>query len=682
MARYLRRFLIRSVLALVVAFLAVTACGNAYLVFAKKRLIAAVNGFVSPVRISAGDIYFLPPHFLYIKHAVISDGANTMISLPLLRMDVSVPHILLKKEFVLPGVKLFNPEVDAGSLERFVKAHTERVIALLASFKASCGRFSATGIRVRESVTGGLSDLVLSFREGAFSGRGSFVLPLSVFPFKELPAVQAIAETPIEWQMRGTFSSAGLSIEKCELKSRSFTGQFWGDFENSEIFAHGFVILNRSPDTGKMEVIALERKSFFLEFKDRVDRFLIRRMFKGAGVPSAERQGEMVWEDIRPDRDIDMLEVDCRLSAHFPRIDLKRVYILVNQLPLTAKGSVTIGAPASFELDVVSSMLSRETAWPYSLHGWLNGTAGNDGIRTTGEIDVNYRPSHDPSGWKEARIRFRDLECLLQPHAKMRARASSIWFLSLQNEARQSLRLDNVRLSLFLADPRYKYLGMVSAWAAGKVYASCRLDLRPESPALKAYASVRGVQSVGLQGLSDYFSHVNGAVDATARFSYPPGRLTGSLRMAKGSLQGLEFFVWLEDFFTLRGLGRIDFDALRTGFWVGKEGAGLTSLFLSSQALGVSGDYGVVDGRVNGTLALLLNRQMLEQSPKFRPILRIVGKKKPALNFVFRLSGQPRALNFFWLQSDFKKELQNAIPGFIERKIQRNVERMVNSLSE
>ena len=56
-------------------------------------------------------------------------------------------------------------------------------------------------------------------------------------------------------------------------------------------------------------------------------------------------------------------------------------------------------------------------------------------------------------------------------------------------------------------------------------------------------------------------------------------------------------------------------------------------------------------------------------------------KSKRSFAFDFKLSGELETMNFLWLESAFKKRLQDAIPGFIERKIERDIEKAIESIS-
>jgi hypothetical protein len=77
-----------------------------------------------------------------------------------------------------------------------------------------------------------------------------------------------------------------------------------------------------------------------------------------------------------------------------------------------------------------------------------------------------------------------------------------------------------------------------------------------------------------------------------------------------------------------------------------------------------------------------LPRDLLQTSSKFRPLLKVLQSDMPFLTFDFQLSGRVEAMNFKWLESDFKKKVQDYIPNFIERHIEKKVEEAINSITQ
>ncbi len=85
---------------------------------------------------------------------------------------------------------------------------------------------------------------------------------------------------------------------------------------------------------------------------------------------------------------------------------------------------------------------------------------------------------------------------------------------------------------------------------------------------------------------------------------------------------------------------------------------------------------------VASKIAFTCSRQILDHSAKFKPLLRLVEQKVNALTFDFRLSGNLQKMNFLWLESDFKQRIHNAIPGFMERSVEKKIEDSLRLLAQ
>jgi hypothetical protein len=241
----------------------------------------------------------------------------------------------------------------------------------------------------------------------------------------------------------------------------------------------------------------------------------------------------------------------------------------------------------------------------------------------------------------------------------------------------RSLVLRDVALLLRPAQKRLE-AALLAHVCSGTAHAALRLA--DKTNAVNAYCLIEGVRADQAADLAGYLKGITGRMDAKLFFSsQPKGVLRGKLDMREGVLKEYQFFQWLSDLFKLDGLKRIAFEALSTDFWVDEEGAGLRDLQLRSAKADVGGFYGVRNGMASGKLTLGLSRQMMGESPKLSRLLKLVGEKTSKLDFNFQLSGAAEAPNFLWLESDFKQELEKAIPGFVERKIEKTIEDIVNS---
>ena len=85
---------------------------------------------------------------------------------------------------------------------------------------------------------------------------------------------------------------------------------------------------------------------------------------------------------------------------------------------------------------------------------------------------------------------------------------------------------------------------------------------------------------------------------------------------------------------------------------------------------------------VSSKMFLSLRSNLLQKSPRFTPLLRLINAKQELIKFNFQLSGNLHGMNFQWLKSGFKDDLQKAIPNFAKRGFEEKIEKVIGSILE
>jgi len=179
------------------------------------------------------------------------------------------------------------------------------------------------------------------------------------------------------------------------------------------------------------------------------------------------------------------------------------------------------------------------------------------------------------------------------------------------------------------------------------------------------------------------FSNVYGKSESRFRLiSYPRPNLNGQLIIHEGYLDNVQFFSWLSDFFQLAVLKRVDFDTLSARFSADSRAIVVDELNLDSKDVNLNGNFSLdKDKLVSGRISLDLSRGLLEISPSFRPLLGLLQPDASFLRFDFQLSGLLESMNFKWLESDFKMNLQDMLSETRERGLEKGVEDIIDSIS-
>ena len=131
---------------------------------------------------------------------------------------------------------------------------------------------------------------------------------------------------------------------------------------------------------------------------------------------------------------------------------------------------------------------------------------------------------------------------------------------------------------------------------------------------------------------------------------------------------------------------RIDFESLSTDsqiFYISNRIISLNTVDLKGRELKLRGHfYFYLDDLISGNVSLALPWELLKTSPKFKSLIRILDKEVPFLTFDFKLSSLATAMNFKWLDSEFRTKLKDSIPDFIERGVERKIEGFIGSMAD
>jgi hypothetical protein len=194
---------------------------------------------------------------------------------------------------------------------------------------------------------------------------------------------------------------------------------------------------------------------------------------------------------------------------------------------------------------------------------------------------------------------------------------------------------------------------------------------------------ITDVDADKLHNLLPYCSKIYGDLSSRIHYTNYPGlNLTGELVIKDGLLDNIIFFNWVEDFLEVSSLNRISFDKLLAKFIIDDEHTSLEGIHLESKEVSFEGYFTLYENDlVSSKLSLSISKGLLTESSKLNRLFNYLAKDVSYLNFNFQLSGFFQAMNFKWLESDFKQELQNLLPHRIEERLENEVEKIIESIS-
>lgn len=666
----LRKYLIKALFFLsIIAFLitaAATLLLNSILARSINTMLEAAGKYF-PQKISIGSVFYLPPHTIVIKNATMveADGAKKeLISVAAARIKLSLAELILRRRASISSVTLYRPKIDYSGFCGFVGENFERAADFIKHMPKRDIKLS-----IKEAELGMVQDdgaaryaaanLFLKIRGGVVTARCSM----------GGDSRNPLLNQPLGCKFKGVMTDGGFSVENLEFKGEGFYAKFWGDSSGRVLWLSGFAFMNTMPNSRDYG----EGEDF-----NASDKMKSARLRRAGGLAAAGLANANLY----------FLDIGCQVNLMFPLARIERMSFTLNNIPVSLKGSILFSQPLGLDL-ALSSGGPREEAKALS-QGLqkadlkFKGTLDSNMFKGNSMLSLDFarmKPKKSGPALERLKLGFKDLALHFNGQERVKMSLEQLSLFCLAGGSAYRAFLNNLNAIIYPRSEKSKFIEFNSLFYDGSIRGWGRVDLDTTPARISCAAWIRNVDANGLGSLLAYFSKVSGRLYGQGYFnSYPRLGLTGSMVVNNGYLRDFEFFKWLADTFNLPSLKEVNFVKLSSNFTVNPEGAGLREIKLNAQDVNLSGYFNLgADNLVSSKLSLSLSRELLKGSAKFAPLLKLSDSGLDFLSFNFQLSGVLDAMNFQWLDSDLKKDVQGAIPGFIERKIERGVENIIDS---
>ncbi|MFH0828060.1 MAG: hypothetical protein V1919_02710 [Candidatus Omnitrophota bacterium] len=646
---------------LLVIFIILISC-NLALNFQKNKISALANEFFAQ-KLTIGNLLYLPPGYVFAKDVVFIDKTNfsgkKIIAFPLLKFYFSPSQLLKTGKLVITDICVYNPYSVYQDLRDFVKNNSKQIWRFLLVLPRQDVKFRIKGAHVDfGSENGGPSyvnsHFFLKIKDGAFFGYGSFSRNL----------LNRSAEIPFEYSFKGSLEANGITVNDLEVMRDNVYVKLWGSVRDLVLRVNGFAFLNT----------VFKEYAYFEPFqtpKERYDNFL-------RGFSSPPKPVEM------PKVDLFILDLDSQINFSFPEIDIQRLKFSLNNNPMSLSGKINFSPDKPVFLDLLySANFSQIKGWPIQgpaskkISVSLKGSFQDKVF--TGNSNIKFGFLKKNAGnlpLEEFNAEMENMFFSFKQYPKVTVSAKNAGFFCRTNSRNYRAQLQYLGLAANINGTRAVSAQFDSRFYDGRLKGRVEADLSQPIPGVTSYLRVKNVTANKLENLLEHFSKVHGKLSGQMRFkSFPAPNLKGGLIVNQGYIENFEFLKWLAGFFDLPSLKKIEFPRATLNFSAGPEGAGLSNINLISSDLALTGAFHLgVSDMVTSKLSLTCTRPLLEQTEKFKPLLRLAGQDVSSLTFDFRLSGSLHQMNFLWLESDFKRKLRDAIPGFMERNVERKIE--------
>ncbi len=647
---------------------------NIFLAKSKTKIEQGITDYIDQ-KISIDTIvYSFPSSFMLKNVSLFKDKtpkAEILISIEKIKLDISLPGLVIKQRIIPKNIIFDKIRADYFKCASFLSENFARIQALIESLPKNrpIKIVVKTALFSLPHKDTGVSYVIINsasqLKNRKITSSGSIAMKYnSTDKTNNLNA--DFDMQPLRYNLTGFLSKNSATMEDIELKNDNFYMKLWGVFEKSVLRLHGFASLS---DFFKTQISQETRLSIVEQFK---------LLFK--------KQPDSIAFMLKSKSNLTIAYINCLMKITPLAIQLENLSFSINNLPLRLKGSIGFIPPASIDLTFSSypyqpkkSRLANPRRFNLKITGNLKekGFNGRLWIEFLKKVRGAALSQSIDTILSNASMRFPGSR-----HINISFDQADIKYTSGNNIYKTMLY--NLSTLLHIKNNKLKFLELSSLMYDGSLKADGLIDFS-SSPFRYAFKmDIDNITSNRLASLLVHLSKIEGKATSQIHFrNFPRTSLNGNITIHDGRLNDFEFFKWLADFFSLPSLYKINFDTLSMDFFVDDNGARLDKINLDSEEITLDGYFRQYKNNlVASKISLGLPKELLASSPKFAPLLRILGGDFKLLQFDFQLSGILNAMNFKWLESDFKLKLQDSIPNFIEKKIERKIEAAIKPIYE
>lgn len=672
--KYPTKIILFSCVFFCLAAVIIAISAHVFLAVSKNKIIRAADTYFGK-NISIEDIVYLPPNTIVLKNlrlpGILPVEETRALAIQDIKIKFSLWKFFLGQQVYVSEVYINGPVVDYSRFVSFLQSNFAEILEFIKAlpnqdvvFCIKSARFNlAPKGKSREYFS---TEFNLAVKKDFIFGTGLIRKNIEMADSNTGAETTLVAKgKPLEYNFKLALTKEGLSIENLEVTLADFYLKLWGESAGTKLQLSGFAYKDI---TGQGRLSQEPRVSIYERMKNLFYEPKVSPMVIGFSR-----------------KNLNVLDIRCLANVSFPRIQIQRLSLSLNNLYCSMKGDIEFLEDILLNLKISFSPVEPLAAKGgdlkkinFDLAGLLRNGSFKGGVKL--KLLKDAKKSY-PLEQLEADLKDIVFYFYKYPRLKLLIKEAGVFCQTGSNT--YTVNVLGLGAVLEHKGDTLHFIRLHSLFYDGILDGSGEIVFSP--PPAKSVFNIRikDASANKLDGLLVHFSKVHGMLSSQLGFkSYPVMELNGKMFMNKGYLENFEFLKWLASFFDLPSLKRIDFESLVSGFSVNEFGAGLSGINLNSKNVNVYGDFSLhTDNLVSSKLSLVLGKELLQESVKLAPLLRLLGDEFESLVFNFQLSGVLEAMNFQWLESDFKKKLQESVPGFIERRIEKDVENAIEALS-
>jgi len=648
---------------------------NIFLSHSKSKIENTLSDYLNQ-KVSIEKINYLPFNSIVLKNVYFLPQALSFdyspLSIERIKIRFSLSKLIFKRNLQISKVHLNQPKLDFSqpiffiqfdiaqiieALDYFVKDKPFRIVAKSALLMVPQQQAETLCIR--------LDSIVEIEPNKIISSDGSIGLHLLSGDKGFSKKIAKSNIEPLQYRFGGYVRKDGMAIDSLEFRRGDFYLKLWGKLEKNILKLNGLSSISNFYSV-----------SYQKEITGIIDRF--KKILRHPRKPSPQILG-------LSRSSLDIFDLDCVIKFVYQNIQIEKVSFSLNNIPFCLQGCISLIHPtkihikfSSFPDQSMPARLDNPERFDMELAGFLQRGKFN------GKISIDFvRKSKTKKSLERAETVVENLAFYFprRNHLKMLCDKVDLYYKASSNLYKIFFR--NFDILFNLENERFKPLTFSSIIYDGFLEGRGLLDVGQMPLRCFFNLKIENVSANELDSLLVYFSRVHGKFNSTMSYkNYPKSNLRGIFVISDGYLDNLIFFKWLAEFFSIPELKKVNFYNLSSDFSANDEVARLENIGLDARGVLLDGYFNLFENDlVSSKLSLVLSNELLEKSPRFNFLLKLLGKDMKGVSFNFQLSGLFDAMNFKWLESDFKTKLKDVLPPGMESAIEKNIEKIIESIS-
>ncbi len=663
----LQRFLINFKWAVIIAvflLLGITAAINLHLPTLQSKITSSINQELN-YAISIGNMFYQFPNQFYIYDISVKshsrESFNSSLDLAKARVKLSLPDLFFQKKILISDIKLYESRINYHDVMAFCEGNMELLKNIFKNMPPGNAKIRFSNLHVnfldnKELIL----DSVFKVFNDTIMGMGRVQ---KVFYMRE--NISGRSKRAF-WDVRNYYfrfnaliTDKKILLDSIDIQNMTFQAKLWGSWDAISLKIKGYALV----DT--------------LAQNDEEKEPMIRDWL--TSLVSHWREGGHFYpngKDFTPN--LHILDIDSTVSFAFPQVNLKNLSFGFNGTPVRLHGFFDLSDKA--KASITGEMLpSRQMVFFEKAKFQLNANRFKGQDTVGGKCNIYFDKGASEYSLKEIDINFSGLMFDLEKIIPLDFYLDKITIRCKTRRDKHHLTLNDVRGRINHLNKELKIIDLFCPLHGGTLGTQVWISTKDWPAEVSANMNIRDVNLQQLHAFIPEFAKFRGKLNGRITFSSKNRmELFGVLKMNDGKLVNLDFFQWLSESFDMPSLTTIDFDAVTTEFKVNAEALKFQEIDLDSEDVTIYGNYRVdSQNLVSSILELSFSKEILKESPKFRPILKMFSSDLSHLPFKFQLSGNQDSVNFYWMDSFTKRKIQDKIPNFIERRIEKGINRMV-----